>query len=129
MIKTIILMLLAIVSLSSANEIYYKDGKLVTLQNLHLSRSVNNSYVNFYKNEHGQKIGITDEILIQCKEGVSCLKLFNKMSITNYSKLTDKIFIVKVEDYDNIFSLSRELYESGEVEFAHPNFIQEKKRR
>lgn len=77
----------------------------------------------------GQKIGVTDEILIQCKKEFSCLALFSKFNIINYSQLTDKIFIIKIEDYDNVFSLSRRLFETGKVEFSHPNFIKERKKR
>ncbi len=127
--KITMLMLAGIVSVSYANESYYKSGKLVELENINISRSVKNSDINFYKNIYGQKIGISNEILVQCKEGINCAKLLNSFNLRNYSKLTDKIFIVKIEDYDSIFSMSRKLFESTHVEFAHPNFIKERKRR
>ncbi len=125
----IAIIFIGLISAVYANESYYKDGKLVELQNMHISKSINGLYVDYYKNKQGYKIGITDDILVQCKDGVSCSKLLNKFNLMNYSKLTNKIFIIKIEDYDNIFSISRKLFESGDVEFAHPNFIQEKRRR
>ncbi|MCF6330591.1 MAG: hypothetical protein L3I99_03475 [Sulfurimonas sp.] len=123
------LIFIGLLSALYANESYYKGGKLVELQNMHISKSVNGSYVDYFKNKQGHKIGVTDDILVQCKDGVSCSKLLNKFNLINYSKLTDKIFIIKIKDYDNIFSISRKLFESGDVEFAHPNFIQEKRKR
>ncbi|MEA1892384.1 MAG: hypothetical protein U9N33_06685 [Campylobacterota bacterium] len=127
--KIIILMLAGVLSALYATQSYYKNHKLVELEHINISRSVNSSNINFYKNRDGQQVGIKDEILVQCKKGISCSSLFIKFNIMNYSKLTDKIFIIKVADYDNIFSLSRKLFESGDVEFAHPNFIKERKKR
>ncbi len=127
--KIILLILVGVLSASYANESYYKNGKLVQLENINISRSTKNSNINFYKNKYGQKIGISNEILVQCKKGINCSKLLNNFNLTNYSKLTDTIFIVKIEDYHNIFSISRRLFQSANVEFAHPNFVKERKRR
>ncbi len=127
--KQMVLLFIGLLSAVYANESYYKSGKLVELQNIHTSKSVNGSYINYYKNTQGKKIGITDDILVQCRDGVSCPNLLNDFNLVNYSKLTDKIFIIKIEDYDNIFSISRKLFESGDVEFAHPNFIKERRKR
>ena len=127
--KVISLILLGVLSTSYANESYYKNGKLIKLQNIYISRSINRSGIDYYKTANGQKVGITDEILVQCKEGISCSKLLHDFNLKSYSKLTDRIFIVKIEDYDSIFDISRKLFESGNVEFAHPNFIKERQRR
>ena len=125
----IILIFLSIFSLSYANESYYKNGKLVELQNIHASRSLHNSSINYYKTTAGKKVGITDELLVQCKASVDCPKLFNTFNLSNYSKLSDTIFVVNVENGDNVFSLSRALFETGKLEFAHPNFIKERRKR
>ena len=127
--KLLGLLLIGLFSSVFANESYYKNGKLVELENIHETRSYSGSYIDYYKTMHGQKIGITDDILVQCKEGINCSDLLTKYNLSNFSKLTDKIMIVKIEDYDNIFSISRELYESGNVDFAHPNFIKERRKR
>lgn len=121
--------ILGLFSMSYANASYYENGKLVELENIHSSRSVNGSYIEYYKNANGQKVGITDDILVQCNEGVDCPSVLNQFNLTDYKKLTDKIFVVKIQDYDNIFSVSRALFESKKVKFAHPNFIKERQRR
>ncbi len=120
---------LGLLSISYANDSYYSNGQLVELQNIHSSRSASGSYIDYYKTANGQKVGITDDILVQCKEEVNCTQLLNQFNLTNYTKLTDKIFIIKIQDYDNIFSVSRALFESQKVKFAHPNFIKERKQR
>ena len=139
--KIILLILIGIVSMSYANESYYKNGKLVELQNIYSSSDFNNSSIKHYKQDSnsssikyyktltGNKVGITDQVLVQCSESVNCPELLDNFNLSNYSKLSDKIFVVKIENGDNVFSISRLLFESTKVEFAHPNFIKERKRR
>lgn len=122
-------LLVGFISITYANESYYKNGVLVKLEKMHASRAYKGSYIEYYKTVQGQKIGITDEILVECKDGVNCSKLLSSYNLVNYSNLTDKILIVKIDDYDNIFAISRKLFESGDVKYAHPNFIKERKRR
>ena len=71
----ILLIFLGILSISHANESYYKNGKLVELQNTHVSRSSNYSSINYYKTTTGKKVGVTDQLLVQCKKSVDCPKL------------------------------------------------------
>lgn len=115
--------------LLNADSTYYENGKLVELQKINELRSVNGNSVEYFKTRSGQRIGITDEILIQCKVGIDCRTLLNQFGLDDVSNVTDRIFLIKVKDYDNIFLLSRELYESNKVEFAHPNFVKERRLR
>jgi len=125
----ILLMFLGIFSISYTNESYYKNGKLVVLQNIHSIRSFNDSSIKYYKTVSGNKVGITNQLLVQCKESVNCPKLLDTFNLLSYSKLSDKIFIVKIENRDDIFFISRALFESNKVAFAHPNFIKKRRKR
>ena len=127
--KIKLLIFLGIFSISYANESYYKNGKLVELQNTHVARSSNHSSTNYYKTTAGNKVGVTDQILVQCKKSVSCPKLLATFNLSNYSKLSDEIFVVKIENGDNIFSVSRALFETEKVVFAHPDFIKQRRKR
>jgi len=127
MIK-IVLLILFVLSLN-ANDSYYERGKLVNLQELHNFRNGDNSEIKYFKTNSGQKLGITDKILLKCKDGINCRALLKKFSLTEVINLTDTIYSVKIMNYDTIFSLSRELFESGDVEFAHPNFIKQRRKR
>ena len=126
--KKIIIFLIYILSLS-AGESYYERGKLINLQELHTFRDNVSSEIKFFKTPSGQKLGITDEILVKCKDGIDCRSLLNRFFLRDITNVTDTIYSVKIIDYDTIFSLSRELFESGDVEFAHPNFIKQKRKR
>jgi hypothetical protein len=120
------MLLLSFALLLGANESYYDRGELVELKEVLTTRSIGTKEVKSFLTPSGQKVGITNDILVKCKVGVNCEDLFSQFNQANVSKLTDTIFVIKVENYDQIFSLSRDLYNSGKVEFAHPNFIKER---
>jgi len=125
----ILLIFLGLLSISYANESYYKNGKLVELQNTQVSRSSNYSSINYYKTATGKRIGVTDQLLVQCKKSVDCPTLLATFNLSNYSKLSDEIFVVKMENGDNVFSVSRAIFESNKVEFSHPDFTKERRKR
>ncbi len=68
---------------------------------------------------------LTGEILMQPKNNASVediLKLANnKVSIKNRTKYNT--YILETEDWDKLLEYSNLIYESGLVEYCHPNFI------
>lgn len=118
---------LATILLADAS--YYENGKLVELNKAKTLRSASANALDVYETEHGKRVGITDEILVKCKEDVDCKSLLEQFGLYDATSLTKQIMIVKVQDYDQIFDLSRRLFESGKVDFAHPNFTKERKLR
>lgn len=132
------MILLSILSISYANESYYKNGELIELKNIYSSKDINDTSTNYkktdssiryYKTPIGNKVGVTNQLLVQCKESINCPKLLNTFNLSNYSKLSDTIFVATIENEDDIFSISRALFESKKVEFAHPNFIKKRRKR
>ena len=125
--KLLVLSLFALIL--NADSTYYERGELVELKKVNELRGADSNGVEYFQTRSGQKIGIKDELLVQCKAGVDCKTLLSKFNLDEISKVTDTIFVAKVKEYDGIFTLSRELYESGKVEFAHPNFVKERRLR
>jgi len=100
-----------------------------SMTNRSVDNTSNDTGLEYFTTKHGQKIGITDEILIKCKDGIDCTELLSRFNLEGVSKITDTIFLVKISDTNDMFSLSRELFETGDVEFAHPNFVKERRLR
>jgi len=121
----------------SANETtttYYEWGKLVQLQPTKATRALaqhtTTKHITFYKKEATkQTVGVTNEIIVQCKPHVECKSFLLDYPLKHISKLTKHIYLIQVATHDEVFSLSRDLYESGEVTFAHPNFIKARRYR
>lgn len=128
-----LIILLTFTSIVSAGSTYYKKGKLVELQRINVARSIDTNYnrkhLKFFRTQNGKKIGVTDEILVKCKDGVNCKEFLSQLNLKDILKLSSTIFEIKVDNNDNVFSVSRELYETGKVKFAHPNFVKKKRLR
>ena len=124
--KKIALIMLFAISLQAA-DFYYEYGKKVMIVKTYEGRDAKG--VKYYKNSLGKKIGVKDEIIVQCKEGISCRENLGKYPVGEVSRLSDRMLLVKVPKDENIFELSQKLYEDDSIAFAHPNFIKERSRR
>ncbi len=75
-------------------------------------------------------IYLTGEILLQPKSGVKIEELLkiigNRAIIKHQSKYNT--FTLKTEYWDKLFDYSNQIYESGLVEYCHPNFIATRER-
>ncbi|MHB9143693.1 MAG: S8 family serine peptidase [Paludibacter sp.] len=68
---------------------------------------------------------LTGEILIKPKQGISIEKVIsivgnNNVKIIKHTKYNT--FVLAVSDWDKIFEYANIIYESGLVEYSHPNF-------
>ena len=123
--KIIAILLLGLVV--NADDFYYEYGKKVMIVKSLDSRD--NSGIKYYKNSLDKKIGVTDEIIFQFIDNNSSIDILKKYNIDKIDKLSDRLYLIKVPKGQNIFELSQKLYEENSIEFAHPNFIKERKRR
>ena len=120
--------LIMVIALSlQAGDFYYEYGKKVMIVKSYGSRD--NNGIKYYKNSLGKKIGVKDEIIIKCNDGLSCKDGLKEYNITDISKLSETMLLIKVPKDTNIFELSQKLYKDKSIEFAHPNFIKERERR
>jgi len=78
---------------------------------------------------NGHKVGVNDEIIVQCQDNINCQNELEKYDFREISKLSKKLFLVKVNNNEDIFKISQKLYNSDAVKLAHPNFIKKRKRR
>jgi len=75
-------------------------------------------------------VGIkTKEILLKCEEGVNCRDILKNYHFVTIEAISKHIFLVMLTKEQNIFSLAQELHKNQAIEFAHPNFVKERKRR
>ena len=131
--KEIIISLLALSIMGSADEFYYENGKKVELKEVEVSKSlqrrVSNNKTKYYKTSQGVTIGVRDDILVECEEGKDCKEVLSKYETTSVSNLSDSIFIIKIAKDKNIFEFAQKLYNDKSIKIAHPNIRQNKRRR
>lgn len=120
--------LVALTMVGCASDFYYENGKKIELSKVKEKRE-NSNDISYYKNAEGRKLGVKNEILLQCVVAKGCKEVLAKYELDSVSALSDKIFLVKVSEDKNVFEMSQKLYEDEAIEIAHPNFIKTKKRR
>ena len=113
----------------NANNSYYELGELIELDEIKTSRSNSVQDVRYFMNYNGIRIGVGNEILIECKQDVNCVELLTQFNLQDVSQVTANIYLVKVSKEQDVFTLSKDLFNSGHVKYAHPNFIKTKKFR
>ena len=126
--KEIILGLIALTLFGNATDFYYENGKKVEVVKINEKR-VNDSNITYYKTSKGHKIGVKNDILVECKEGVNCKSILSNYETLTISALTDTIFIVTIAKDKNIFEFSQTIYENSNIKIAHPNLRKTKRRR
>lgn len=129
----IIISLLGLTLVGCASNFYYENGKKITVTKLESSeiqkKISSDDEVAYYKNSKGHKIGVKDDILVECKEKIDCREVLSKYETTSVRSVSDSIFMVKISKDKNVFEFSQKLYEDADIKIAHPNFRKEKKRR
>jgi len=139
--KQIALLLIALSLSAGANEYYYKHGQKVELTKLAEKRLDTTKMIKYYITKRGNKLGVTNEVIVQCKADVNCTSVLNAYSletvsklskislVKEVSKLSETLFLVKIKKDENIFKVSQELYNNKDIVLAHPNFIKTIKKR
>ena len=127
--KKSIVLLLGLTLSGSANDFYYENGKKIEVFKLAEKRDLKNPEFSHYKTSNGHKVGVNNEILVQCEEGVECQSLLIAQKLEKVTKITDKIFLVTTAKGENVFEWSQKLYENENIKVAHPNFLKTKRWR
>jgi len=136
--KQIIISLLGLTMLSNASEFYYSNGKKVELTEVKINQTIKNRMVKskivksrtkYYKTATGKRVGVRDDILVECVEGKDCQKVLSKYETREVSQLSDSIYIIKISSDKNLFEFAQKLYSDSDIKIAHPNLRKIKNRR
>ncbi len=124
--KQILLIFIGFSITACASDYYYEYGKKIELTKSYEpyeQRALNDNNIEYYTSKSGYKVGVNKEIIVQCKENIDCRSILSKYSLKDISKLSDKLFVVKIHDDENVFEFSQKLYHDNSIKLAQPNFI------
>jgi len=132
--KEIILGLIALTLVGEATDFYYENGKKIEVVSLEKSKKQekpdNSLKVVYYKTSHGHKVGVKNDILVECNEGVNCTKVLASYDdLLSTHSLSETIFVVTIAKDKNIFEFAQKLYMDKDIAIAHPNFRKKRKKR
>lgn len=121
--KSLILLVLGLVLSACANDYYYDHGEKIEVSKLKETRVSKENNISYYMTSKGHKVGVSNEIIVQCEKNVDCLNVLKKYNLTHISKLSDTLFLIKLVKGEDVFKLSQKLYHDNDIKLAHPNFI------
>jgi hypothetical protein len=131
--KKIILGLMAVTLVGEASDFYYENGKKVNVVEIEKASTQQKSEsaldIKYYKTSKGYKVGVKNDILVECKEGSNCEKVLSLYETVSVEALSDTMFRVTIAKDKNVFEFSQKLYMDKNISIAHPNFRKEKRRR
>ncbi|SHO80262.1 hypothetical protein MNB_SV-15-1517 [hydrothermal vent metagenome] len=123
----IVISLIAMGILANADNFYYENGNIIEVSEI--SQPRDNSGIKYYRSSKGTKIGVKNDLLVECVEDINCSAVLSKYETTSVKNLTDTIYLITIDSSKNIFEFSQKLYLDKKIKIAHPNFRKEKKRR
>ncbi len=133
----IALILSIIVYSLMASNYYYEFGEKVELipntktKSLNSTNSENpietNNEIFEYTTSKGKIVRFKNEIIVKCNKDAYCEDDFSDLVLTNYKKIYDNIFLIKLNSGDDIFTYCQKLYEKEDILSAHPNYTREVK--
>jgi hypothetical protein len=126
--------LIGLTLLGNAGDFYYENGKKIEVVPLEKSKKQekpdNSLKVVYYKTSHGHKVGVKNDILVECNEGVNCTKVLASYNdLLSTRSLSETIFVVTIAKDKNIFEFAQKLYMDKDIAIAHPNFRKNRKKR
>jgi hypothetical protein len=117
------LTIIAILEFSCANDnFYYQNNKKIYLtpyQNI--SRSISN--INYYQNDKGVVLGVTDKLIVKLKDVSNIKSLTDKYDLILVKKLSKNLYLMKVGNKNSTIDIANKLNEENSVEYAQPDFI------
>jgi len=125
--KKIVISLISFMLLLNASDFYYENGNIVEVTKI--SQPRNNNEIKYYMTSKGNKVGVKNDILVECVEDVNCSMVLSKYDTLSVENLTDSIYLLKIDKSKNIFEFTQKLYLDGNIKIAHPNFRKERKWR
>jgi len=128
------LLILSITTLCLNAEYFYSYNKKIPLTKLADTAPINLDYefkspISYYKNSAGEKIGIDNKLIVSFKDLSIKGYVEKEYGLEFLRKITDDMFVYKIEDHDRVLETANEINSIKGVEFSHPDFLIGKRSR
>lgn len=126
--KFITAMLCSALALFAGEYYYMNQGKRVYLQKIDSEINSRDMHKNtiFFEESGGKRVGVTNRILVKFKSKdslQSCLDRYGLKVLRHYD--AGDIYLLEAGSPIDALNIANTLYESADVEFAHPDMKRE----
>lgn len=120
--KNIIIIFILLLQVGCASDKYYYNYN--QKENLTPNTSIlrNNSAVDYYQNDKGVVLGVSNKLIVKFKDTLNLTHYLNEFNLTIGKELGKNLFILKVLDKSLTIDISNRLSEMDDIEYAHPDF-------
>ncbi len=127
-IQTITIALMLFVQSGCASDNYYRNNVKVSITPIS-SISGSNSNVDYYQNEKGIVLGVSNKLLVKLKDSASLANYLDEFNLTLEKTLGKNLYLLKSSDKNLTIDIANRLNEKDDVEYSHPDFIKKRMRR
>ncbi len=136
--RRIFLLIFFIFSLAFSKELfYYSGGKkhplIAKFSRAEVRGSIPSSHekikATYYRTLNNDLVGIGDRIIVGVKNEKVLDKIVKKYRLKVIDRLKGNMFVLKTPERSLTLDIANEIYEMEGVEFSHPDFIREKRKR
>jgi len=118
----ILVFLLLLQVVFASDKYYYENNKKVMLTKIeNISRSI--KQIDYYKNENGVTLGVTNKLILKLKADSNLQKYLNDYNLTIKSKLGNNLYLLKTENNSLAIDTANALIHKEDVVYSHPDFI------
>ncbi len=91
--------------------------------NENISRST--AHVDYYKNEKGIILGVTNQLILKLKDDSNLQTYLNEYNLTIKANLGKNLYLLKAENNNLAIDAANALSNKNDVKYSHPDFIEE----
>jgi len=113
-----------------AQNYYYSFGKkdeLSSLKSIRLTKELGK--ISYFKRSNGQKVGVINTLVTSFKDSADKNSILKELKLTEVEELGAGMVLLKAKNSLAVLNACAKLYESGDVNFAEPNFVRDMPKR
>ena len=127
--RNIIIIFIVFVQYGCASDsYYYQNSKKIGLSSVKsISRS--NSKIDYYQNERGTVMGVTNHLIVKFKNIKNLNHYLSEFNLAIEKILGKNLYLLKTINKSLTINISNRLSEKADIEYSQPDFIKKRVRR
>jgi len=126
--KNLFILLIFVNSLFSQEFYYYKNSKKVLLEKV-TSFTRTHSNIDYYTNNRGITLGVSDKIILKLKLHDNLDKYIKFYNLHIEKVMSENLYLISVKDKSTTLEIANALNQKEDVMYAQPDFIKKSLRR
>ena len=124
--KNILFILFIIISLDAKVYFYERDKKVYLKKD---NTKVSTKRVKYFRNSKNELVIVKNQIILKLNSVAAITKYILKYNLEIKKKFNNKKYIFTIPNVDDVFWISKELYNKTAVNYAYPVYVVKKQKK